>query len=488
MRQSIVGLLVAFALLLSACAPAATPAPTQPPAPTEAPAPTTAPTQPPAPTPTEAPKLKDIVDTAVAAGSFTTLVKAVQAAGLVDTLKGAGPFTVFAPTDDAFAKLPAGTLDALLKDPAKLKDILLYHVVPGKVMAADAIKMDGKMADSALKGKSVKITVKDGKVMLNDSATVAKADIEASNGVIHVIDAVLLPVDDKMMAAGDKKDIVDTAIAAGSFTTLVKAVQAAGLVDTLKGAGPFTVFAPTDDAFAKLPAGTLDALLKDPAKLKDILLYHVVSGKVMAADAVKMDGKTAETALKGKSIKITVKDGKVMLNDSAAVAKADIEASNGVIHVIDAVLLPVDDKMMAAGDKKDIVDTAIAAGNFTTLVKAVQAAGLVDTLKGKGPFTVFAPTDAAFAKLPAGTLDGLLKDPAKLKDILLYHVVPADVMAADAVKLNGKTAETALKGKTIAITVKDGKVYLNGNVLVTMTDIVASNGVIHVIDAVLLPK
>ena len=132
------------------------------------------------------------------------------------------------------------------------------------------------------------------------------------------------------------KDIVDTAIAAGNFTTLVAAVKAAGLVDTLKGAGPFTVLAPTDDAFAKLPAGTVDALLKDPAKLKDILLYHVISGKEMAADVTKM--KSAKT-VEGKNVRIKVEGGSVMINN-AKVLKTDIVCSNGVIHVIDTVLMP----------------------------------------------------------------------------------------------------------------------------------------------------
>lgn len=132
------------------------------------------------------------------------------------------------------------------------------------------------------------------------------------------------------------KDIVDTAVAAGSFNTLARALQAAGLVDTLKGAGPFTVFAPTDDAFAKLPAGTLDALLKDKAKLTAVLTYHVVSGKVMASDVVKIN--SAET-LNGKSVKIKTSGGSVMI-DGAKVVKTDIECSNGVIHVIDRVILP----------------------------------------------------------------------------------------------------------------------------------------------------
>ena len=131
-------------------------------------------------------------------------------------------------------------------------------------------------------------------------------------------------------------DIVDTAVSAGGFTTLVAAVKAAGLVDTLKSAGPFTVFAPTDEAFAKLPAGTVEGLLKDPAKLKDILLYHVVSGKVMAESVVKM--KTAKT-VEGGMVKIQAMGGKVML-DNASVVKTDILCDNGVIHVIDTVIMP----------------------------------------------------------------------------------------------------------------------------------------------------
>lgn len=133
-----------------------------------------------------------------------------------------------------------------------------------------------------------------------------------------------------------KKDIVDTAVAAGSFKTLATALEAAGLVDTLKGPGPFTVFAPTDAAFAKLPAGTVEGLLKDKPKLTAILTYHVVAGNVKAADVVKLD--SAKT-VNGQSVAIKVVDGKVMV-DNATVTTADVEASNGVIHVIDTVLLP----------------------------------------------------------------------------------------------------------------------------------------------------
>ncbi|MFN5058604.1 MAG: fasciclin domain-containing protein [Chloroflexota bacterium] len=453
-------------LILAACGtPTATP--------TAAPAATAIP-------PTEVPAPKDIVDTAVADGRFTTLVAAVQAAGLVDTLKGEGPFTVFAPTDDAFAKLPAGTVEELLKPEnlETLKNTLLYHVVSGKVMAADVVTLDGKTADTAFAGNSVAISVKDGNVFLNENVQVIITDIETANGVIHVIDTVLLP-------PAKLADIVDTAVADGRFTTLVAAVQAAGLAETLKGEGPFTVFAPTDEAFAKLPAGTVENLLKPEnlETLKNTLLYHVVSGKVMAADVVTLDGKTADTAFAGNSVAISVKDGKVFLNETVQVVITDIETTNGVIHVIDTVLLP-------PAKLADIVDTAVADGRFTTLVAAVQAAGLVDTLKGEGPFTLFAPTDDAFAKLPAGTVENLLKPEnlETLKNILLYHVVSGKVMAADVVTLDGKTADTAFAGNSVTISVKDGKVFLNETVQVIITDIETTNGVIHVIDTVLLPE
>jgi transforming growth factor-beta-induced protein len=474
MKNLVIPLLVVFALILGACAPQAAPTPevTQAPQPTTPPEPTAEPTQAP----------KDIVDIAVEDGRFTTLVAAVQAAGLVDTLKGEGPFTVFAPTDDAFAKLPEGTVEALLADLPQLTDILLYHVVPGKVMAADVLGLDGQMADTALEGKQIAVKIDAGKVILNENVMVVITDIEAANGVIHVVDAVLLPASDEMTEEMPAKNIVEIAVEDGRFTTLVAALQAAELVDTLSGEGPFTVFAPTDDAFAKLPEGTVDALLADIPQLTDILLYHVVSGKVMAADVIGLDGKMADTALEGKQIAVKIDGDKVMLNQDVMVVITDIEASNGVIHVVDTVLLPP-----AETTEKTIVEIAVEDGRFTTLVAALQAAELVETLSGEGPFTVFAPTDDAFAKLPAGTVEALLEDIPQLTNILLYHVVSGKVMAADVLTLDGQEVETALEGQMIMIKIDGDKVMLNQDVMVIITDIEAANGVIHVIDTVLLP-
>ena len=276
--------------------------------------------------------------------------------------------------------------------------------------------------------------------------------------------------------AAAKSTIVETAVAAGSFKTLVAAVQAAGLVDTLNGTGPFTVFAPTDEAFAKLPAGTLEMLLKpeNKAKLAAILTYHVVPGAVKAADVVKL--KNAGT-VNGQRVDIKVDGAKVQV-DGANVVTTDIACSNGVIHVIDTVILPVDGT---------IVDVAAKNGSFNTLVAAVKAAGLVETLSGKGPFTVLAPTDAAFAKLPAGTLEMLLKPENKkqLVDILTYHVVPGVAAYSDAVVK--MTEVPTVLGSPIAVKVVAGKVMLNGATVVT-ADVEATNGVIHVVDTVILPS
>lgn len=269
----------------------------------------------------------DIVDTAVAAGSFKTLAAALQAADLVDALKGEGPFTVFAPTDEAFAKLPAGTVETLLKPENKeqLAAVLTYHVVSGKVCADQVTSLTGA---KTLNGQRIDIATDESKVSV-DGANVVQADICCTNGVIHVIDSVILPSGDTIAATAQK---------AGKFQTLLAAVEAAGLTGALTGEGPLTVFAPTDEAFAKLPEGTVASLLKpeNKEKLTAILTYHVVSGRVHSEDALALE--KAET-LQGSPLHISVQNGQAMVNQAKLVA-TDIDSSNGVIHVIDSVLLP----------------------------------------------------------------------------------------------------------------------------------------------------
>jgi len=290
----------------------------------------------------DAPK-KDIVDTAVGAGSFKTLVAAVKAAGLVETLKGTGPFTVFAPTDAAFAKLPKGTIASLLKpaNKKKLADILTLHVVPGRLAASD---VSGTAHATTVQGTDLLFTASSDGVKV-DRANVVKADIFTTNGVIHVIDRVLLP-----------KDLVETAAIAGQFKTLLAAAKAAGLVEALKKPdATLTVFAPTDNAFSALPAGTIEDLLRptNRKRLAAILTYHVLPRRlILSTQSLK--------TLQGDSVQI--RSGGRERVEEATILLADIKATNGVIHVIDQVLLPNLPDPTPARKAMTIIELAIERG------------------------------------------------------------------------------------------------------------------------------
>ena len=474
--------------------------------------------------------LVDIAAVAMSTGVHDSLVAALVKANLVATLQGDGPFTVFAPTDQAFAD--AGIdLDAFTTDEeiAALTNILLYHVYSGAVNAAGVT--DG-LAVKMVNGDYAQFTVTEGTVMIED-ATVTAADVMASNGVIHVIDKVLMPpapytgvgicynTATHMIAAGASMeecgaymyvenysmggqeftgcyntvshaltdttqsicesymwtppvDIATTAMSTGIHSSLVTALSAANLVSTLQGDGPFTVFAPTDQAFAD--AGIdLSAFDTDEeiAALTNILLYHVYSGAVNAAGVT--DGLTV-AMVNGDEASFTVTDGTVMVGD-ATVVLADVPASNGVIHVIDKVLMP-------PADLVDIAAVAMSTGVHDSLVAALVKANLVATLQGDGPFTVFAPTDQAFADagidLDAFTTD---EEIAALTDILLYHVYSGAVNAAGVT--DGLTV-AMVNGDEASFIVTDGTVMV-GDATVTTADVMASNGVVHVIDKVLMP-
>ena len=279
-------------------------------------------------------------------------------------------------------------------------------------------------------------------------------------------------------------DIVDTAVGAG-FNTLVAAVQAAGLEDALRGEGPFTVFAPTDEAFANLPAGLLDALLlpENVDKLQQILLYHVVEGAVTSRD---LGFYQRVPTLEGSKLEI-FRFFRLVIVDGVFVKTADVPATNGVIHVIDEVLVPEGFTLEDPAEPTlDLVDTAVDAG-LSTLVAAVQAAGLEDALRGEGPLTVFAPTNAAFEALPDGLVEFLLlpENVGLLTELLLYHVADGQVLSSDVGRyallemLNGK--------KTLVYRWFGDDLRINLSTIVA-ADVLATNGVAHVIDRVLIPR
>ena len=445
---------------------------------------------------TETTDLPDIPTTAQSTGVHDSLVAAVIQADLLTTLQGEGPFTVFAPTDQAF--VDAGiNLSSLDNDDGKLilSDILLYHVLSGSVQSSEVT--DGLTATAA-NGDILTFAVGDS-VMVND-ATVTTPDVMASNGVIHVIDKVLIP-------PADLENIPTVAQSTGIHNSLVSALIHANLVGALSGEGPYTVFAPTDAAFEEfgLNLSDFDTDVENETLAK-ILSYHVAMGSVMSSSIT--NGMEVNSLIQ-EPISVSVFNGSVILNDEALVTQPDVMTSNGVIHVINKVLMPpsmspqgppgeicydmethtIDvtkteetcEKMWTAS--VDIPTTAAATTIHTALVAALDKANLVDTLKGEGPFTVFAPTDQAFAD--AGiNLDDYDTDEkiAALADILLMHVVSGKVMSSD---LTDGMEATALSGDVLTFTV--GNTVSANDAVVTIADVPVSNGVIHVIDKVLMP-
>merc|ERR1712072_1035743 len=300
----------------------------------------------------------------------------------------------------------------------ELQAVLEYHVIAGAAVHKADLKFTQRV--KTLEGKELFI-VKDhrGDVLVDNAALssvarVTTADVDASNGVVHIIDNVLIPrALDQSALPAVTKNIVELAAATADLSTLVTALKAGKLTDALSGKGPFTVFAPSNEAFAKLPKSVLERLLdpKNIKELQDLLEYHVIAG----AAVHKADLKSIQRVktLEGREL-VIFKDhhGDVRVGD-AKVTTADVDASNGVVHIIDHVLLPL---AVAAPVAKNIVELAAGTPDLTTLVTALKAGKLTDALSGKGPFTVFAPSNEAFAKLPKSVLDRLL-DPKNIKEL-----------------------------------------------------------------------
>jgi transforming growth factor-beta-induced protein len=414
----------------------------------------------------------------------STLEAAIIAADLKKTLKDhKSTFTVLAPTNEAFDQLLKDlnlTAAQLLANKPLLTQVLTYHVIAGRAITARQFK-DGetimtvngqRLIIKSFRDKGVRkieITDATGKV-----SKVTLANLHSRNGIVHLIDRVLLPT---------SKDIVGIAAGNPDFSILVEAVTAAGLVDTLKSAGPFTVFAPTNQAFANLLAElkiTKAALLADKPLLTAVLTYHVLGSKVFAGD---LKNSLAVGTVEGQPIKFDL-NGKTAIVDAngrvANIVATNIQATNGVVHVIDKVILPT---------SKNIVQVAQGNPDFSILVEAVVAADLAATLSGKGPFTVFAPTNQAFANLLTElnlTKAALLANKPLLTKVLTYHVLASQVLSSQipfGKPVATVEGDTLTIGNDLKITDQAGR---KSNIVAT--DVAATNGVVHVIDKVILPK
>jgi uncharacterized surface protein with fasciclin (FAS1) repeats len=417
-----------------------------------------------------------IADVTATDSRFGTLNQALVNTGLQATLLQSGTFTVFAPTDDAFNALATElgiTRAQLLADRALLTSVLQYHVL-GSTVPRASVPLG--RAITPLAGGIFKVDSVGGNLVITDgrnrTSRITATDIGATNGVIHVVDRVLLP---------PNRNIVQTAQSLPQFSILVEAVIAANLQGALSGTGPLTVFAPTNDAFVALLGElglTKAQLLANTALLTRVLTYHVLPNRTLKADITTGQ---AITTLQGGSFTI---GSDLAITDSrarrAGIAGTDVLTSNGVIHVIDRVILPL--------PAETIVQTAQSLPQFSILVEAVVAANLQGALSGTGPLTVFAPTNDAFVALLGElglTKAQLLADVPLLTKVLTYHVLPGRVLRAQVPvgpAITTLQGETFTVDSTLAITDRRGR-----RAAITATDVFASNGVIHVLDRVILP-
>lgn len=397
-----------------------------------------------------------LVEVAQEAGNFETLLALTEQVGLTTTLQFLGPFTAFAPTDEAFDNLfsvvnPSGLTNE------QIGFILFYHVLFGEVPSS---ALEPTQAVPTAAEELIYITAGAEGVTVNGAAQVIAADVDASNGVIHVIDTVLLP-----NAFSPVTSIVQKNFDLSTLLALV--AERPAVVEALSDPnGEFTVFAPNNDAFA-------DALADNPGltdeQVTEILAYHVLVAQVLSGDLG--EAQTVET-LSGEAIYVTVDNGSVNINNSAAVVEADFVGNNGAVHVIDGVLLP----------NAFTPVTGIVAKNYnlsTLLSLVAEREDILNLLAGDGEFTVFAPTNEAFdAALEA--FPDLTEE--QITEILTYHVIGAQVLSSDLA--DGQTAET-LQGEEITVSINGGVQINNANVIAA--DLIGTNGVVHIIDAVILP-
>lgn len=537
---------------------------------------------------------------------FSTLAVAVEAAGLSETLSS-GAFTVFAPTNAAFAKVPSDMLATVLNDPEMLRSVLLYHVVPGKIAAKQVMGL--KSARTA-QGSTIDVMVNGNNVMIND-ANITKVNVPACNGVVHVVDTVLMPpmeaaapapvaeepvveapepaAEEPMVDAPAEpvaeepavetpapvaaapafnisqipatplsggtvstttdatvttettttdttteataevtataeataecvvgnNTLYDLVVADDRFSTLRDLLSDAGLTETLMG-GEYTVFAPTNDAFAAVDPDTLAVIASNPDLLRQVLLYHVVGGSITAEQLA--GGEVLKTA-EGSDLTPGTSGTTQLIGTatvdlvSATVSATNPGACNGVLYVIDQVLLPPN-FTLPAPVAEEVVTEAVAVvtetttaatttttatatttttpaasttvllltdARYSTLASLIQAAGLTDTLNN-GSFTVFAPTNDAFAKVPAATLASLQADPAKLRQVLLYHVVASSVDIATA-----STELTSAEGSKLMLTRADGAIQIETAKVDAGSLSTVGTSRVYALDTVLLP-
>ena len=424
---------------------------------------------------------ENIVQLAQGNPELNSLVTALtKFPGLVGDLQN-GEFTVFAPTNQAFENVLASVGQNSIEDLPEdvLRSILEYHVIPNATIRSNQLENG---TATTVQGEDITINV-DGGVTFNGSARVLTADVAASNGIVHVIDQVLVQP--------SVTPIVGTIVAPAyfnkNFTTLIAAVQAAspGILTTLLNSDQKTLFAPTNDAFT---AAGITAL-PDQATLDAVLIYHVIGAKVESTDIAV--GRSSAGTLGGNIFLSNNGENGLFINGTSQVTQANIQGSNGVVHVIDRTLMPA---------TQTVADIAIGLSQadtpqFTQLVAALaKVPALLEAAQSEGTLTVFAPVDAAFealyTTLGVADIDELEQaiGNAKLAEVLQHHIAGAKVFSTDLADGNVATLNQEVTISLGDLTVGDASGTSSAKLQTELLNILATNGVIHVIDAVLIPQ
>ncbi|XP_078680434.1 transforming growth factor-beta-induced protein ig-h3-like isoform X1 [Branchiostoma floridae x Branchiostoma belcheri] len=390
---------------------------------------------------------------------FTTLKTALGKTDLSSVLDSDGQMTVFAPTDAAFDSVPEETLKRLLGDERCLKNLLLHHVIPHTI-CADAVT--GRHRSVSMAGEDLKVERdSDDKIFVN-TAQVIQGNVMGYNGVVHVIDNVLIP--------NKARNVIDVLSASGA-SRLVELIEVAGLTDTLRSQDNITIFAPSDQAIQELPEETVKALTSNPAALAEVLQYHVVPQAASAKDL--RNGAMLPTLGSSNKLHVSVKDWffhTIVNVQCARVVKADQGGCNGVVHVINKVLAP---------PTQTLADLLDGNETFSILVKALRRADLITALQGDGPVTIFAPTNEAFKRIPDDTLDNLLENTEALVKVLKHHIVDEFLCCDSCFSRRGKFRQVFRRSQF--------SYSARGGASVASCDTFGTNGVIQVIDRVLRP-
>jgi len=386
-------------------------------------------------------------------------------AGLAPLLSTSGPYTVLAPSNNA----SEDQVDALLPTFGMIRDVVAGHFLPGTLMAEDIA--EGQLVPT-LQGGEVRFTRSPDGALLANGASVIRTDLTASNGVIHVVDTVLpprrfTPPNETLVEVVEKRGL---SMMAYLFNTT-------GMLDTLSEDGPFTIFAPTDDAFMKLPMSTIEDIKSNPEIAQELLRFHIVAGSVNSSD---FEDGLALTTLANTSAVMSVDDGSeidfaMAALDGANVCAMDAAASNGVLHILHDVIMP------SVNDLAEVVEEDPDLSSFW---EALQSANMTDVLREAGPLTVFAPTNAAFARLPPPALAELLDDAPRMAAVLRGHLVPRRLFR---LQLRGG-ALTTLANEVLPFRDQLGRLRVRNQVAdapVMAADVRATNGVLHKIGDVL---